>query len=220
MTPFAEALARTYTRRGMAEEGDAASEATIGSLALEEGDLLPAIIDMSVWSRGRFGIALIIALAYGTLALRGHVTTADVAPQVMIGGIFLFFVFASPRIRARRLLESIAAGGDRHASYRFDDDGVTFRTAGSTNVTSYRSLVEYQEARTAFLVYSSPGVAHVVPKRAFSPEGMARVGALLAAHVKKRRQRSANKLILAWSAGLLLFFVVWQFLNASSPPTP
>jgi len=197
----------------MTEEKSTASEATTGSVELEEADIRSAILEMSVMSRGRVGITLLLALAYATMALVGHVKASDMAPQAAFGVFFLFFLFISPRIRARRLLEAIAVGGDRHASYRFDDESVTFRTAGSTATTAYRSLVDYREGPTAFLVYSSPGVAHVVPKRAFDAAGAARVSALLTANVKKRRDRNVNKLIIAWFVALLSALVIWQFFS-------
>jgi hypothetical protein len=192
---------------------EATTEVTTGAVELDESDLRSAILEMSVMSRGRVGITLILAFAYGVLAFVGHVKASDMAPQAAFAVFFLFFLFISPRIRARRLLESIAVGGDRHASYRFDDDSVSFRTAGSTATTAYRSLVDYREGPTAFLVYSSPGVAHVVPKRAFDAAGVARVSALLAANVKKRRERNVNRLILVWFAALLLAFVGWQLFG-------
>jgi YcxB-like protein len=197
----------------MTQERSAPSESVAGSVELEEADLRAAILEMSVMSRGRVGITLILAFAYGVLAFVGHAKASDLAPQAAFGVFFLFFLFIAPRIRARRLLEAIAVGGDRHASYLFDDESVTFRTAGSTATTAYRSLVDYREGPTAFLVYSSPGVAHVVPKRAFDAEGVARVSALLAANVKKRRERNVNRLILVWFAALLMAFVIWQFFS-------
>jgi hypothetical protein len=73
---------------------------------------------------------------------------------------------------------------------------------------------------TAFLVYSSPDVAHIIPRRAFTPEGLARVSALLSTHVKRRPQRSGNKVVLAWFVAFLALGVIWQFLTASSRTMP
>jgi hypothetical protein len=210
----------------MDDQGGVTAKPTIGAVELEERDLQAAIIDLSWILRARVGIGLVLAFIYGVPALTAHESVGELAQQALFGGLFVAFLFVSPRLRARRLLRSIAAGGDRHASYRFDDDGVTFRTAGSTTTAAYRSLVESREGKTALFVYTAPGVANIVPKRAFTPEGLARVRALLAANVKAARLSNANRLFVLWFAAILAFFVMWQFLSSTSgpprpsPPTP
>jgi hypothetical protein len=165
---------------------DAADETISGTLELEESDLHAAIIDTSPLLRARFAIAAVLALSYVLLAFVAHAARRDMVGPIICGAVLAGTLFLTPKVRARQLLEALTKGGDRHASFRFDGEGVTFRTAGSTTTSAYRSLVAYREGKTAFLVYQSPGVANVIPKRAFSPEDVARVSARLLASVKRR----------------------------------
>jgi hypothetical protein len=199
--------------------GGATSETVTGTLELQESDLRAAIIESSWPIRARFGILAVVALCYGALAVSEPSTVKQMLPSLLAIGAFLVVLFITPSRRARKLLEVVAKGGDRHASYRFDADGLTLRTAGATTTAAYRSLSEYREGKTSFLIYSSPGVANVVPKRAFSPADLATVSALLAANVKRTRGRSASKIIILWFALILMFLVVWQFLS-NQAPTP
>jgi hypothetical protein len=203
----------------MDESPGEANGPIVGTIELEERDLRAAFIELSWILRARFGIVFILAFSYGSLALMAPEARGQlIQPPFILSVVFAAVLFVSPRLRARKLLEAIAKGGDRRASYRFDDEGVTFRTAGSTMTSAYRSLVEYAEGKTAFLIYGSPGVANIVPKRAFSPEELARVRAWLAANVKPKRTRSASKIIVIWFGAILLFMVVWQLLNNAPKP--
>jgi hypothetical protein len=202
----------------MSDAGDAASEATVGSVELEETDLRTAILDMSGLLRGRVAITVILALCFVSVLSVGAEGWGTKVQLLVLPALFLGLLWVSPVLSARRLLRAIAKGGDRHASYRFDDESVTMRTAGSTMTISYRSLVEYREGKTAFLLYTAPNVANIVPTRAFPPEGVARVRALLAANVKPRPARNLNRLILMWIVLIFVSLVLWQFLNASGAP--
>jgi hypothetical protein len=199
----------------MADDGN---DIITGTLELEERDMHAAIIDSSWLLRARFGIAAILAFSYGMLFFTSRVNVNQMFGPVLCGAVLVATLFVTPRTRARKLLESLAKGGDRHASYRFDGEGLTFRTAGSTTTSAYRTIAEYREGKAAFLVYHSPGVAHVIPKRAFSPEDLARVSARLAANVKAKRGGMATKILVVWFAAILFFMVVWQLLNRA--PTP
>jgi hypothetical protein len=197
-----------------------ADDVVTGSLELEERDLHAGIVDTSWFLRARFAIAAIVAFSYGAVVLGSHAPLSQNIGSMLPGAVLVLALFVSPGMRARRLLESLAKGGDRHASFRFDAEGITFRTAGSTTTSAYRSIAEYREGKTAFLVYHSPGVANVIPKRAFSPGDLARVSALLAANVKAKRQRPVGKIVILWFACILAFLVIWQFLNAAPTPPP
>jgi hypothetical protein len=210
--------ARHILRR-MGDDGAAVMESAVepilGTLELDEADLRAGIVQSSGVLRARLGIVLVVAFCYSMLGLmNGGVPLTQNLPSMLVGAAFVAVLFASPRWRARQLLRALAAGGDRHASFRFDAEGVTYRTAGSTTTTSYRSLVEYRETKSSFLVYASPGIANIVPKRAFSPSDVARVGALLAANVKRKRARGGTRLVILWFSLILFFLVVWQFLSA------
>jgi hypothetical protein len=196
-------------------DGDA-NDVITGSLELEERDLQAAIVDSSWLLRARFGIAAILAFSFGMGIFVTHVPAREMLSPIICGAVLVTVFFVTPRTRARKLLESLAQGGDRRASYRFDEEGVTLRTAGSTSTAAYRALTEYRDGKSAFLIYQA-GVAHVIPKRAFSPRDLARVSARLTANVKRKGSGAVAKILVAWFAAILLFLVMWQVLN--QPPT-
>lgn len=199
--------------------GEANEQVVTGSLELEERDLRAAVVDLSGLFRARLAIALIIAASYGSLMVMGGGNGWGQNVQLIVFGVlFVGFLWVSPALSARRLLRAIAKGGDRHASYRFDAEGVTIRTAGTTSSIAYRSLVESREGKTALLLYVAPNVANIVPKRAFSDEDLPRVRLWLAENVKAKRVRSTNRLILVWIVALFMFMVIWQFLSSTAPP--
>jgi hypothetical protein len=213
----AEPKTELATEPTAAPATEPATDPTTGSLDLDERDLRAAIIDLSFVLRARVGIGVVLAFLFGVLSF-SHADVAQVARQLIPGALFVAYLFVSPVLRARQLLRAIVAGGDRHASYRFDDDGITFRGAGSTMTAAYRSLVEFREGKTAFFVYTAPGVANIVPKRAFPAVEISRVRARLAANVKPRALTHASRRVVLVVAAILAFLVVWQFLSATNAP--
>jgi hypothetical protein len=205
----------------MSGAADTPDEPVNGSVELNEVDLRTALLDMSGLLRARVAITLILAISFaGIFTMSGNEGWALKLQQLILPTVFLVVLWVSPYVSARRLLAVIAKGGDKHASYRFDDESVTLRTAGATTTIAYRSLVDYRDGRTAILLYTTPNVANIVPKRAFTPETLARVQTLLAAHVKPRSTPNLNRVIVLWLVAIFMFLVIWQFLNATSGPPP
>jgi YcxB-like protein len=172
------------------DEGAAAGEREItGSLELEERDFRRAIVELSWVLRARSGVGVVLVGIYGAVILLGHRSIHQMIEPLVVSGLLMGTLFFSPYVRARQSLAALAAlaGGDKQASYRFDDDSVTIRMAGATSTIAYRSLMSYREGETELLLVSAPGVAHIVPKRAFSAGDASRITALLAANVKARR---------------------------------
>jgi hypothetical protein len=159
----------------------------VGSLELEERDFRRAIVALSWILRARVGVGLLLVVIYGGLVFLGHRSLHQMVEPLVVGGLLVGTLFFSPYVRARQSLAALA-GGDTHASYRFDDDSVTIRLAGATSTIAYRSLMSYREGKTELLLVSAPGVAHIVPKRAFAAGDASRVAALIAANVKAGRR--------------------------------
>jgi hypothetical protein len=149
-----------------------------GTIELDERDLAPAIVRMSPIYRIRWLVVLWVAFSATYSALGGTISKA-LLPVVM-SAAFAVFLFAWPRLTARRLVRSIAHGGDAHVAYRFDHEGLTIRAAGVTTTLAYRQLVRVREVRTALLLYTTSQLANIVPKRAFSQADLPRVRAFLA----------------------------------------
>jgi hypothetical protein len=153
-----------------------------GSIEMHERDIASAILQMSLIYRARWPAVLWAAFYAVHVSLGG--TPNQVVLPVLVCGMIVVFLFVQPRLTARRLVQSIARGGDRKVSYRFDAEGLTITTAGSTTTFAYQKLVRVREVKSALLLYANPRIANIVPKRAFSEGELARVRALLAPHGK------------------------------------
>jgi hypothetical protein len=204
----------------MGDQPTEPSEPVVGTVQLTKNDLLGPLTQLSWLFRARVGISFILFFSVAVLwfAAAGR-SAAQFLPQLLFGGLFTAYLFIAPRITAHRVFAAIARAGDTNASYRFDQDGVTIRSAGSTTSFAYRKLVQVREVKTALLLYTTPQIANIVPKRAFSVDGLDRLRALLATHVKTpiRRLGSGTRLVILWAALVLAFLVTWQFLSSRAP---
>jgi hypothetical protein len=127
---------------------------------------------------------------------------------------FAALMFYIPRASARSLLLSLVRAGDNRVFYRFDAEGVTIRAAGSTSSFAYRTVIRSRETGTAFLLYATPEVASIVPKRAFAAGDLERVRALLGSQVPRQTARGqAGRFVLLWLGLIVVFFVIWQFMS-------
>src|SRR5262249_36944173 len=136
-----------------------------------------------------------------------------VFPQLVFTAAFVGTLFVAPRLTARRILRALTKAGDGDVTYRFDPEGGTIRASGSTTSFAYRARTKAREGKTAFLLYPNPLVANIVPKRAFSAEGMERVRSYITANVPTKRTPRVAKIFLIWIALIVGFVVLWQFLN-------
>jgi hypothetical protein len=196
----------------------------LGSVRLTENDLEVPIVQLSPILRARWIIAGVMALGVvvGAAALLvgarsdGRLAGSPlntVAPLVFVAAL-VATLFIAPRRIARKLLRALAASGDGEVSFRFDDEGVTIRAAGSTTTFAYRTLVKTIEGTTAFMLYVNPLIANIIPKRAFSADGVDRVRAYLAAHQPPRPAGAAGrKVLLIWIVLILAFWGTWLLLN-------
>jgi hypothetical protein len=147
---------------------------------MQERDIASAIVQMSLIYRVRW-LAVLWAAFYAVHVSLGGTPGQMVLP-VLVCGIVVVFLFVQPRLTARRLVQAIAPGqgADRKVSYRFDAEGLTISTAGSTTTVAYRKLVRVREVKSALLLYANPRIANIVPKRAFSEADLSRVRTFLA----------------------------------------
>jgi hypothetical protein len=186
----------------------------IGSIEMDEKVLTPAIAQMSPLYRLRWlvplwGTFFVVFMALGT-------SPRTMAVPMAFTVVVLALLLITPRLTARRLVEAIARGGDRHVSYRFDDEGITIRAAGATTTFAYRKLVRVREIKTALLLYTTHQIANIIPKRAFSDSDLARVRAFLAPYTKAQKRGATVKLVVLWLALVVAFLVLFQLVLAPS----
>jgi hypothetical protein len=189
----------------------------IGRVGLTEADLRRPIVEMSLWTRLRWGYVA-LWIAFGSVLVQGQGPVTDWLPQMIAMGVFAGFLFYRPWLAARRSLAALVRAGDSEVIYRFDEDGVTIRASGSTTTFAYRTLTKVKEGTTALLLYSDPAVASIIPKRAFAPADLERVRALVAPHAKPEPLRAFPwKGVLIWLGLVFVAMVVWQLMNAHPP---
>jgi hypothetical protein len=204
---------------GETEKGTVVAPTVVGTIELTPEDLIAATVELS-WMLRLRTIFLVVALGvYGVVWMTGGPAPSESLPVLAVVLLFWAIVVVTPRYRARRAIRSLAARGDINVSYRFDDAGVTIRSAGATATFAYRTLVKVREGKTAFVLYTTPLLGNIVPKRAFASEEIPQVRSYLAAATKVRSMAGFPvKGLLAWLLLVLMFLAIWQFLSPSSPP--
>jgi hypothetical protein len=192
-----------------------------GSIAITEADLVQGIAALSAYFRLRwFLIAVfgVMILALGASGMAG--SGSQWAPSGAVFGFLCVWAFIAPKLGARKILRGLVKAGDNQVLYRFDAEGGTIRASGSSTTFAYRVLTRVRESPTTLLLTVGTASTSIVPKRAFSPDDLARLQQLLAANVKAenlRGSRNALKIALVWVVLVVVFVAVWQFLSSAPP---
>jgi hypothetical protein len=157
-----------------------------GCARLSEAEVREALIRTSPVLRFRWAILAVsavgVVLAVPRFDGKGPNGWLDIAPFIVVLAVFFTMILLGPRTNARKILKALGAEGE--IDYRFDGEGMTIRAPGTSSTVSYRVITRYRETALTFLVYSSPGLANVVPKRAFAGADVDGVRALLEANVR------------------------------------
>ena len=103
-------------------------------------------------------------------------------------GLPVLFVFVLPLLSARRVLgDEIVKRG---VNYQLSDAGIRVETYVSKTDLSWAAIHRVSESRFAFLVFTRPNIAFVIPKRCFeSTQSVAEVRKLFRADVQKTKLR-------------------------------
>jgi hypothetical protein len=67
------------------------------------------------------------------------------------------------------------------------EDGLHFKTDESDSSTTWRTFVKWRERKTVFVLFSSPVVFYVLPKRAFAPEQVEELREMLKRNVPDKK---------------------------------
>jgi hypothetical protein len=158
-----------------------------GSARLSEAELREALVRTAPLLRHRWlFLAACTGLGVLTTRMSDHHPRGwvlDFLPATIATAVLFVILLRAPGTSARKMLKTL---GDSDIDYRFDDQGVTIRASGTSSTVSYRVISRFRETERTFLVYTSPGLANIVPKRAFSAADQQAVRALLEAHVQPR----------------------------------
>jgi hypothetical protein len=147
--------------------------------------------------------------------------TATEAPNsvvaIAIPIIFCAAVYGLLRGR-RRWAEASLRGHDGTVEYLFDHYGYQLKAPGRESRSEWSKLHGHLELAEAFLVYITPNLLTLVPKRAFAAADQVRLRQELEARIPRRpaSYRGVLKLLLAWLLLTLVFLAVWQLVLAPS----
>jgi hypothetical protein len=105
--------------------------------------------------------------------------------------------------------------GGMAIEYFFDGQGYQTRTPGREGRAEWGTLHGFAETPAAFLLYVSPHIFHLVPKRAFPEADQARLSAELRARVKPlgKGPSGLKKALVLWVVLIVAYLAIWQFLG-------
>lgn len=111
------------------------------------------------------------------------------SPLQWVLGLTALIVFVIPLLTARRVLKDERV--KRGVTYQFSDSGIHVETSVSKSDLSWAAIRRVSELRSAFLVFTSPNIASMLPKRCLeSAQSVADLRELFRVHVSKTKLRS------------------------------
>jgi len=107
------------------------------------------------------------------------------------------------------------SAGGMPVEYFFDGQGYQTRAPGREGRAEWGTLHAFAETPAAFLLYVSPHIFHLVPKRAFPEADQARLSAELRARVKPlaKSPSGLKKTLVLWIVLIVAYLVIWQLLG-------
>lgn len=111
----------------------------------------------------------------------------------VVTGSFVFGVLGAFGLWQRRFMwAQTAAKQTRNAGgveFRFDSVGVALMAGGEPSQHEWSSLYRCVETADVFAIFTAPAMVMAVPKRAFAPDELTRLRALLLKYVPQRASR-------------------------------
>jgi hypothetical protein len=99
--------------------------------------------------------------------------------------------------------------------YRLDQQSIATRSPGTEARVDWSNVHRFVEAPSAFLVYTSPAYAVIMPKRAFAESDVQALRNLLAQRIAPRPKEPlvARRTIGLWVVLILGFLAIWQTIG-------
>jgi len=112
----------------------------------------------------------------------------NASPVQWVLGLPVLFVFVLPLLTARRVLQDERV--KRGVNYQFSGSGIYVETSVSKTDLSWAAIRRVTEFRSAFLVFTSPNIASMLPKRCLQgAQSVVDLRELFRAHVPKTKLR-------------------------------
>jgi hypothetical protein len=116
--------------------------------------------------------------------------------------------------RARFVKAGLDAAGGKNFEYRFDARGCSVKTSDSEWTSNWSALHRHAQTEQAFLLYTSPRLATIIPKRAFSPADRALLATELASRVAPPKgSKDIARQLLIWAVLIIGFLLFLRFSN-------
>ena len=156
--------------------------------------------------------ATLVALA-GILFLYRTDSIATICTAIVTWSLLLGFLLYRGRARfARTATEQLRGGA---VEYRLDEQSFATRAPGTEARIDWSNVHRFVEAPSAFLVYTSPVYAVIMPKRAFAESDVPAIRNLLAQRIQPRPKKPllARKTLWLWLVLIVSFLVIWQSMG-------
>jgi hypothetical protein len=112
-------------------------------------------------------------------------TLSNYAPLFVLAAVWAALIFGSPWLIAKRLFGKQPSLRGRR-TILLDTAGVHLRWSGGTSDLQWNNFTRQLEDKNQFLLYTSPVLFTVVPKRGFTPEQLTEFRTILAQNVPKQ----------------------------------
>jgi len=107
-------------------------------------------------------------------------------PLLLLAAFWTLFFWFGPRWAARKQF-SKQPGAQGPKTVLLDADGIHWRWSGGSMDVEWKNYIRILEGKNQFLLYSSPVVFNVLPKRAFTAEQLSEMRALAAQNPRVSR---------------------------------
>lgn len=127
-----------------------------------------------------FGVAL---LNLGILVVKTNSKTfADFFPLLVLACLWGLILWGAPHWAARtQFRKQPSVQGPRTAT--LNNEGVNWKWDGGNADVGWKNFLRWQESKTQFVIYTSPIMFNMIPKRALTSEQVSEVRSLLMNHV-------------------------------------
>jgi YcxB-like protein len=193
----------------------------VGHVVMEVSDVERALAETGSLGLRRLLLWPVLLAAFFLISL---LTNSDssweprrtIVPVVLGVSFWVGLLLYARKSGARKTLEG-KTERDRSITFELDPAGYSISTPTSSSRSDWSNLHRYHEGKSAFLLYLNPTVHQILPKRAFSDDDVAKVRALLAAHVTQRPAGRSRRtaMILLWAVLVIVFLAIWQFVSMS-----
>jgi hypothetical protein len=93
----------------------------------------------------------------------------DLLPLSILAAVFVAYFTLCPYYSARKQFSG-SPSAKLTTNLEASDDAIHFKTEESNSSTSWRNFVKWRERKSVFVLFTSPVVSFVLPKRAFTSE--------------------------------------------------